>query len=72
VANLNTTELDTDIIYARDMGAQKNLKLMKLYPDREFYLVKYFNGAMNHLIWDRETDEIKEERLRSVRSRDAK
>jgi hypothetical protein len=39
VFSANTPRLDTDVIYARDLGA-RNRELMDLYPNRNFYRLR--------------------------------
>ncbi len=34
---LNSPNLDDEVIFARDLGEQKNQELMAYYPDRAFY-----------------------------------
>jgi hypothetical protein len=35
----NSPRLDTDVLYARDLGVE-NERLMRLYPDRHFYRLR--------------------------------
>ncbi|OGL39390.1 MAG: hypothetical protein A2042_10040 [Candidatus Schekmanbacteria bacterium GWA2_38_11] len=43
---LNSPKLDTDIIYARDLGDEKNEELMKEFPRRKFYRFIYYNSLI--------------------------
>jgi hypothetical protein len=36
----NSPTLDSDIVYARDLGWRENRKLMALYPDRKYYTLR--------------------------------
>ena len=44
--SLNSPKLDTDIIYARDLGDEKNEELMKEFPRRKFYRFIYNNSLI--------------------------
>ena len=39
VFSANSPRLDTDVIYARDLGPG-DTRLMELYPDRHFYRLR--------------------------------
>jgi len=43
---LNSPKLDTDIIYARDLGDEKNRELMREFPKRKFYRFIYNNSLI--------------------------
>lgn len=39
VFSSNSPLLDSDVVYARDLGLDKDRELMQLYPDRKYYLL---------------------------------
>ncbi|NOZ79853.1 MAG: hypothetical protein GXP48_11885 [Acidobacteria bacterium] len=40
----NSPELDDDVLYVRDLGPRRNVKLMAKYPDRSAYRLVYRGG----------------------------
>ncbi|MCD4654036.1 glycosyltransferase family 39 protein [bacterium] len=63
VSSFNSPALDTDIVYAKDLGKDKNKKVLEMFPDKDAYWTKYPSVSLHRYLWDPEENKFKKEKL---------
>jgi len=64
VAPFNLPTLDTDVVYAKDLGTKKNLAVAEMFPDRDLYWVKYPRTSIYRYLWNYETETFDKQEIK--------